>query len=152
MTDCATCDACGRVTDIDLLDAKDDGTGDFAVLACERCYGPDWEPATMGTRPLPLLPFACLEDGTVLAVSHVESGMVYGEEIDMVVPVADSDLGLQCLGLYAERDPFCCDACERWFRYSRAPLHAVARWWDMTEFQQVQAMVDADVRLLSYAR
>jgi hypothetical protein len=29
---------------LNLLDGKDDGTGDFNILACRDCYGPGWRP------------------------------------------------------------------------------------------------------------
>ena len=41
----ATCSHCGVVENIDLLDGMDDGTGDFTLLGCVRCAGPDWLPA-----------------------------------------------------------------------------------------------------------
>ena len=36
------CSACGKPTHIDLLDAKDDGTGNYVIFECEPCYGPGW--------------------------------------------------------------------------------------------------------------
>lgn len=39
------CDKCQTLTDINLLDAKDDGTGNFTILECRACYGPGWVPA-----------------------------------------------------------------------------------------------------------
>jgi len=39
------CSKCGKPTPIDLLDAKDDGTGNFTILECQSCYGPGWLPA-----------------------------------------------------------------------------------------------------------
>jgi hypothetical protein len=39
-----SCDACGTLTHIDLLDGKDDGTGNFTILECRKCYGPGWAP------------------------------------------------------------------------------------------------------------
>ena len=36
------CHACGMLTDINLLDAKDDGTWNWVLLECKRCYGPGW--------------------------------------------------------------------------------------------------------------
>lgn len=38
------CHKCGTPTPLPLLDAKDDGTGDYNILECERCYGPGWLP------------------------------------------------------------------------------------------------------------
>jgi hypothetical protein len=38
------CDGCGTPTHIDLLDGKDDGTGNFTILECRKCYGPGWAP------------------------------------------------------------------------------------------------------------
>lgn len=38
------CMACGASTHIHMLDAKDDGTGNFTILECEACYGPGWAP------------------------------------------------------------------------------------------------------------
>lgn len=40
----AHCTKCGRPENINLLDGKDDGTGDFNLLECIRCYGEDWAP------------------------------------------------------------------------------------------------------------
>lgn len=42
----AHCGSCGQLTALDLLDAKDDGTGNFTILHCRACYGPGWLPAT----------------------------------------------------------------------------------------------------------
>jgi len=39
------CSKCGEQTPAYLLDVKDDGTGNFTILECERCYGPGWLPA-----------------------------------------------------------------------------------------------------------
>ncbi len=33
------CHKCNEMTHIDDLDAKDDGTGNFLLLECEKCYG-----------------------------------------------------------------------------------------------------------------
>ena len=41
------CDACGKDENIALIDAKDDGIGDFTRFECIACYGPDWEPMAM---------------------------------------------------------------------------------------------------------
>ena len=41
------CNACGKDENIDLIDTKDDGTGNFTILHCIACYGPYWAPATM---------------------------------------------------------------------------------------------------------
>jgi hypothetical protein len=38
------CHACRRPTRADLIDAKDDGSGDFTVLHCRACYGDGWSP------------------------------------------------------------------------------------------------------------
>ena len=39
------CHTCGTYHHIDLLDAKDDGTGNFTILQCRSCYGSGWAPA-----------------------------------------------------------------------------------------------------------
>ena len=39
------CDKCGTLTDINLLDTKDDGTGNWEIAECEQCYGSGWRPA-----------------------------------------------------------------------------------------------------------
>ena len=36
------CHACGTLTDINMLDAKDDGTGNYTIMQCRKCYGPGW--------------------------------------------------------------------------------------------------------------
>lgn len=46
------CMTCGKMVDIDLLDAKpqpgaDPETADFDLLECKECYGPGWVPAIM---------------------------------------------------------------------------------------------------------
>lgn len=41
----AACRKCGTLTDVNLLDMKDDGTGNWTVAECEPCYGPGWRPA-----------------------------------------------------------------------------------------------------------
>lgn len=51
--DHATCDCCGRLEHIDLLDAKPDEPDnpqgcDWNRLECIACYGPGWLPATEG--------------------------------------------------------------------------------------------------------
>ncbi len=38
------CDKCGEPTPINLIDGKDDGTGNFTILECRSCYGPGWAP------------------------------------------------------------------------------------------------------------
>ena len=38
------CAACRRPTVVELIDGKDDGTGNFTVLHCPDCYGPGWAP------------------------------------------------------------------------------------------------------------
>ena len=38
------CHKCGEQTEIDLLDSKDDGSGNFTILECRHCYGPGWSP------------------------------------------------------------------------------------------------------------
>lgn len=38
------CDGCGRLTRIDLIDGKDDGSGDFNILHCPNCYGAEYNP------------------------------------------------------------------------------------------------------------
>ncbi|MBS4048338.1 MAG: hypothetical protein KG075_18475 [Alphaproteobacteria bacterium] len=50
MTDTEPCHGCGRTTPLDLLDAKDDGSGDFSILHCKACYGPGWLP--MASEPV----------------------------------------------------------------------------------------------------
>lgn len=47
--DTMACRKCGRQTDIALLDAKDDGTGNFTLLECQRCYGEGWLPIATRT-------------------------------------------------------------------------------------------------------
>ena len=42
--DTAKCHKCGETMHIDLLDAKDDGTGNYTILECRECYGPGWVP------------------------------------------------------------------------------------------------------------
>lgn len=37
-----TCSKCGKIMPLDLLDAKDDGTGNYNILECQDCYGPGW--------------------------------------------------------------------------------------------------------------
>ena len=39
-----TCDKCGKQENINLLDSKDDGSGDFTILECIACYGSLWQP------------------------------------------------------------------------------------------------------------
>ena len=41
----APCHKCGTPTDLNLLDMKDDGTGNWEIAECEACYGPGWKPA-----------------------------------------------------------------------------------------------------------
>ena len=41
----ARCSTCGIEENVDLLDGVDDGSGDFTLLGCVRCAGPDWLPA-----------------------------------------------------------------------------------------------------------
>lgn len=36
------CHKCGEMTHIEDLDGKDDGTGDFTILECGKCYGPGY--------------------------------------------------------------------------------------------------------------
>lgn len=41
-----TCDCCGRLTHIEILDARPPGgdeTADFTILECPDCYGPGYE-------------------------------------------------------------------------------------------------------------
>jgi hypothetical protein len=42
-----TCSKCSAQVDVDLLDGKDDGTGNFNILECEVCYGPGWCPSVI---------------------------------------------------------------------------------------------------------
>lgn len=42
--DLIRCDACGREEHADLIDTKDDGTGNFTIMECIACYGEDWLP------------------------------------------------------------------------------------------------------------
>lgn len=51
----APCDCCGKLVDINLLDAKPAGPPhdkwSDQVLECEACYGPGWCPAeTLATE------------------------------------------------------------------------------------------------------
>jgi hypothetical protein len=50
------CGACGRIENIDLIDAKDDGTGDYVVFECIACYGEGWAPAVTGALRLSVCP------------------------------------------------------------------------------------------------
>jgi hypothetical protein len=45
------CDRCGKPTPIELLDARDDGTGDFTIMQCRRCYGPGWDRGVRAEPP-----------------------------------------------------------------------------------------------------
>ena len=45
MIEFCNCTACNARTDIDLLDGKDDGSGDYNRIECPKCYGPGWVPA-----------------------------------------------------------------------------------------------------------
>jgi hypothetical protein len=36
------CAKCGTPTPIDEIDAKDDGTGNYTILECGKCYGPGY--------------------------------------------------------------------------------------------------------------
>jgi hypothetical protein len=38
-SDQGTCHKCGKMFHLDDLDGKDDGTGDFNILECKKCYG-----------------------------------------------------------------------------------------------------------------
>lgn len=38
------CSKCKTPTPIELLDAKNDGTGNYTILECRTCYGPGWAP------------------------------------------------------------------------------------------------------------
>ncbi len=38
----ARCHKCNLPTDIEMLDGKDDGSGNFETLECPGCYGPGW--------------------------------------------------------------------------------------------------------------
>ena len=38
---------CGRMTHLNLIDAKDNGTGNFEIFECRDCYGPGWMPLNM---------------------------------------------------------------------------------------------------------
>lgn len=40
------CDSCGIFENINLIDGKDSGTGDFDRFECIRCYGKDWSPCS----------------------------------------------------------------------------------------------------------
>lgn len=51
VNDTAPCHTCGALTPIDELDAKDDGTGNYTILECEKCYGPGWLPARLNNSP-----------------------------------------------------------------------------------------------------
>jgi hypothetical protein len=46
--DVIACDKCGKPEHLELLDSKDDGSGNFTILQCVACYGPGWNP--MATR------------------------------------------------------------------------------------------------------
>lgn len=47
----APCSCCKKPTPLRLLDAKDDGTGNFTILECQECYGPDWQPTSASDLP-----------------------------------------------------------------------------------------------------
>ena len=38
------CHSCGKANHIHLIDAKDDGTGNYTILECQDCYGDGWSP------------------------------------------------------------------------------------------------------------
>lgn len=40
----APCHTCRESTDLGLLDGKDNGSGNFTILQCRRCYGAGWLP------------------------------------------------------------------------------------------------------------
>lgn len=40
INDLDRCHACGMICHIDDLDCKDDGTGNYTIQLCGRCYGP----------------------------------------------------------------------------------------------------------------
>ncbi|CCG43237.1 hypothetical protein [Magnetospirillum molischianum] len=46
MADKIACQKCGRKWHPHLIDAKDDGTGNFTILEGPCCYGPNWVPTT----------------------------------------------------------------------------------------------------------
>lgn len=41
------CHGCGIEESINLIDGKDDGTGNFNRLECVKCYGPGWNPCAI---------------------------------------------------------------------------------------------------------
>ena len=47
------CHACGNPTDLNLLNGKDDGTGNFNRLECQTCYGPGWAPMALKQESAP---------------------------------------------------------------------------------------------------
>ena len=38
------CHSCGALTHLEDIDGKDDGSGDFNILECEKCYGEGYAP------------------------------------------------------------------------------------------------------------
>lgn len=38
------CHTCKKPEHINLLDTKDDGTGNWTICECITCYGPGWNP------------------------------------------------------------------------------------------------------------
>ncbi len=50
------CHGCGREEDAHLIDVQDDGTGNFTVMKCVACYGPNWCPVGSDSFRLSVCP------------------------------------------------------------------------------------------------
>lgn len=62
----AKCAKCGELKHLDLLDSKDDGSGNFTILECQGCYGPSWVPA----RVLKCAWYLACENAAIGNTSH----------------------------------------------------------------------------------
>jgi hypothetical protein len=62
------CHICGCHENIELLDARDDGTGQFELIECIACYGPGWLP----TGGVEISESLCLDLQPFYAVFRVE--------------------------------------------------------------------------------
>lgn len=49
MTTQLTCDSCNITLPHYLIDGKDDGTGNYTILHCRKCYGSGWD-SLIGSR------------------------------------------------------------------------------------------------------
>lgn len=50
--DAYPCDKCQKMTCLEDLDGKNDGTGNFTILECGDCYGPGYVSAATGTAEM----------------------------------------------------------------------------------------------------